>query len=224
MDPNLLSAFNDVTFLFTLTVKSSLLRLGLFGLFVYINIQRIFFSPLQLDAYIANALGCACVIEVLRVLDALYLSDLRLVGQDAPRDSLPLWSRIKWAVQLKLALRGIGWQHAPMHTIPPAPVEESRSAFVIRCVLGAVWGILCTDLVGLTILYQPPNNIGHVGLQFWHYFRYILQIYGISYFGMNTAYYIFGILLVPMGFTSPQDWPPLFGPLSGAYTVKRFWG
>jgi len=222
---NKLSTYNDLAFLLTLTTKPPVLRWGFFGLFLYINYQRTFgVFDAQTDIFMRNATGCGCVLEVLRLLDAFCLSDMRLVGQTVPGYSLPLWSRIKWAVQLKLTTRGTGWQHEPKHAIAPPPVGISRTKFVLQNLLWILWGIFCLDLVGLTLSYGLPDGLSPFWRQSWRHFRYFLQLYTNTYFGMSTMYSIFSIFFVMTRFTVPGEWPPLFQHPSGAYTVQRFWG
>ena len=54
----------------------------------------------------------------------------------------------------------------------------------------------------------------------------------IVVFGMSTttmaihslAYNVFATIGVLLGFSTPQDWPDMFGNPFDAYTIKNFWG
>ncbi|PLN84691.1 membrane bound O-acyl transferase family-domain-containing protein [Aspergillus taichungensis] len=45
-----------------------------------------------------------------------------------------------------------------------------------------------------------------------------------TYCLLDAAYLFVSVLSVAFGFTQPHEWPPLFGSLTDAYSVRRFWG
>jgi len=208
----------------TLVDKPSLFRWTrwtLLGGFLYPISQTVLYYPPK-NPLVALCVGTNVVVDILRLIDALCLSDLRLVGQTVPAQSLDLWFRIKWAVQLRVSPRGLGWQYEPTHAIPSAPANESRLKFVLRTTSNILWGILCLDIIGLLSVYQPPNYLMNSPL--WNSFRHVLQLWGNLYYWIGTGHSILAVIFVSFHINSPRAWPPILGPLSEAYTVKKFWG
>jgi hypothetical protein len=41
--------------------------------------------------------------------------------------------------------------------------------------------------------------------------------------GMDLSYRLIAAVAVAMGWGGPADWPPMFGPWTDAWTVRRFW-
>lgn len=45
-----------------------------------------------------------------------------------------------------------------------------------------------------------------------------------SYFELSYPYHLCAFLAVGLGLTEPALWPPIFGPVKEAYTVRNLWG
>jgi len=212
---------SELLIFLTLIAKPPPFRWAFFGLLLTLNSQAVLhYYPS--NPFVAVGVGSSIGADIVRLFDALFLSDMRLVGQIGPSSSLDLWSRIKWAFQLRITPRGIGWQHEPKHAIPPHPENESRVRFIIRVLPEILSGVLCLDLIGLTSLYDPPAYLKTYN--FWFYFRHVIHVWGNAFFGVRTGYNIVSVIAVFLHLGSPDDWPPMFGPLKEAYTMKRLWG
>jgi hypothetical protein len=44
------------------------------------------------------------------------------------------------------------------------------------------------------------------------------------YASLNLAHILASLMSVTLGLYQPCEWPPLFGSLTDAYTVRRLWG
>ncbi|KAJ7035130.1 membrane bound O-acyl transferase family-domain-containing protein [Mycena alexandri] len=138
----------------------------------------------------------------------------------------PLKARIKWALQLFISPRGVGWEHEPRSAIPSgAPPNTPRIKFIIRQSACLVVAFLCFDIMNLHLRWNPAfyARMGMVSAG-WTW-RFV----GTAGFGMgaaaalSTVHYTLSIIFVALGVSVPQDWPPLFGDLASATSVRAFW-
>ena len=156
--------------------------------------------------------------------------ELRLLGDS--RDEVserPFKQRLWWSFTLWGSARGVGWSHEPRNgVIPPRVLKEdmSRRDFIKR----QLWSI-CLDVLLLDVnmminranpfynIHPPPvSGFQHLWRLYACGYGFIIrQMLSIEYKGLS-------IVVVGMGYTRPEDWPPAFGSFSDAYTLKRLWG
>jgi hypothetical protein len=115
--------------------------------------------------------------------------------------------------------------------------EPTRSWFIIRQSLIAAWQYLLLDFVYNSSLNTPKEDTQRL---FGHGTEYIYLnataeqwmgrvIVGIIAWAIpgrvsiDFPYRVLSIISVLFGFASPQQWPPLFGSISDAYTIRGFW-
>ncbi|KAJ7732656.1 membrane bound O-acyl transferase family-domain-containing protein [Mycena metata] len=138
-----------------------------------------------------------------------------------------LKTRIKWALQLFVSPRGVGWAHEPRAALPAgAPPNTPRMKFILGQTAWLVLAFLRFDLMNLHARWNPAfyTRVGMVAAG-WTW-----RLVGTAGFGMgaaaglSTAHYALSIVFVALHLSTPQDWPPLFGSLADATTVRAFWG
>jgi hypothetical protein len=53
---------------------------------------------------------------------------------------------------------------------------------------------------------------------------FVFYFIGFSYVLYTFLYEVFAVLSVATGIDDPEDWPPFFGKLTDAYSIRNFWG
>lgn len=150
-----------------------------------------------------------------------------------------LMQKFWWALELLIVRRGVGWNWQ-ISNIPASKKGESRAAF-LRLRL-AKWvlmycGLYLTAWTAKNIL-DDFQSIADAKLQaavvsvvrndiFLFVFIYLgsaMIIY--SYFGipmLSLSILCVGLRVGPSAWQEPEAWPPNFGSISEAYSVRRFW-
>jgi len=147
------------------------------------------------------------------------------------------WRKLSWAVSILVNLRGIRWTYEVGHV--PRRVKqgekEDRGRFLLLQLVDLGWLILMVDLVSqlssrLFFLdpatSQPYISSKHLSLASprWQWSLAKAFLYGAGpYFFINIQYVVCSIVGVALGLNGPGDWPPLFGKLKEATTVRKFW-
>ncbi|KAH7161114.1 membrane bound O-acyl transferase family-domain-containing protein [Dactylonectria macrodidyma] len=149
------------------------------------------------------------------------------------------------AVYLIFNLRGNGtpWQIKRPNRFPrffsrhSDNGEPTRASYVIRQMLIIAWQYLFLDVVFQSSLVTPPEDtqrlFGH-GKEFIYFeataeqlaARVVVSItswLGPGRITIDLAYRGISVLAVVLGFTPPKDWPPLFGSIWDAYTIRGCW-
>ncbi|KAG2016475.1 toxin biosynthesis protein [Coprinopsis cinerea AmutBmut pab1-1] len=137
-----------------------------------------------------------------------------------------VWGRVKWAVELRLALRGVGWsfEPSPGHLPPPAP-QRGRWTFVLCQLLRAVYHVLFLDLCSAVCRLVPYFSDfrglmtgGFPGrLSTW---LFIVA----SHHVLSMPFCVISAIGVAVGWGEPREWPQVMGNPLDAYTVRRAWG
>ncbi|KAI1120231.1 membrane bound O-acyl transferase family-domain-containing protein [Nemania abortiva] len=161
--------------------------------------------------------------------------------KDAPRiaSTFAAFSsrKVTWALSTMINLRGIRWNYEVPHLPKRVTVgqRESRLRFLLLQLIDIGWMLLMTDLLsqlGLKLFFvNPATKSLYLSSKFlsirssdtlWSIVKAF--VFGAGpYFFINTQYLFCSILAVALGLGDPEDWPPLFGKLSEAWTVRRFW-
>lgn len=158
-----------------------------------------------------------------------------------PREALsfPAFSarKLAWVLGMFVNLRGIRWTYEVANV--PRRVKlwetEGRVRFLLLQLVDLAWLVLMVDLVSqlssrlffldpVTLL--PYLDSKHLSLRSHHVLWSLAKafMYGAGpYYFINIQYVVCSIVAVALGLSKPADWPPLFGRLSEATTVRRFW-
>ncbi|KAI0107213.1 membrane bound O-acyl transferase family-domain-containing protein [Nemania sp. FL0031] len=163
-----------------------------------------------------------------------------------PMDEAPLvattfasfsWRKMTWGLSTMINLRGIRWNYE-VPNLPrrvTAGHRESRTRFLLLQLVDLGWMLLMADLIsrlGLKLFFVSPAtesmylNSKCLSLRstgtLWSIANTL--VFGAGpYFFINAQYVFCSILAVALGLGDAEDWPPLFGKLSEAWTVRRFW-
>ncbi|EDR11659.1 uncharacterized protein LACBIDRAFT_293223 [Laccaria bicolor S238N-H82] len=216
-----------ITFI-SLVVRPSAYRGWLFIPILSICLYLAFYTT---PGDVANGSGLACFVVslIFYSLDLTVLTDvqneLRLVGQKTSISAASLSDRFWWALRLLSSPRGIGWVHEPTTHILPHPTT-SRVRFLWDQILRTAKFIIIFDVVRVLSYSNPYFQKGGPSLTdaglLWR-LTVLAQVITV-YASMARVYTIYSIVSVGLGLTVPGDWPPLFGYLGDAYTVRRSWG
>ncbi|OTA92441.1 hypothetical protein M434DRAFT_31826 [Hypoxylon sp. CO27-5] len=142
-----------------------------------------------------------------------------------------------WTLGAMTNLRGIGWSSETRNlpTRIKADEKEGRMRFLLLQLVDFCWMFLMVDLVsqlGLRLFFIDPItgklylNSKSLSIRsddlLWSLARAF--VYGSGpYFVTNMQYIAFSIVAVVLGLSRPEDWPPLYGKLCEATTVRKFW-
>lgn len=149
------------------------------------------------------------------------------------------WSmeKVRWAMNLVATPRGVGWNfggrgvNARREAIRKERERtgESRGRFVARALGRAVRCWLVWD--GLILGMQKAEGEGRIpdGWR-WEWgvlgevgFAEVMML-GITWFGMTMQFEMGRAVGVGLGINAPEDWPALYGDVTGCWTVGRVWG
>ena len=159
----------------------------------------------------------------------------------APLQPPTVWGRLRFGLSVTLNPRLVNtayqvrnvprWSQGEPQQIP------SRGYFLRRTALIVFLNYLAVDVCSLGA--QPERNASLFSDEKVAFFRrwnslgleeIVIRVSASLILWLNI-YCIFRIfhglivlLTVGSGFSNVQDWPPPFGPLSEAYSVRRFWG
>jgi hypothetical protein len=112
----------------------------------------------------------------------------------------------------------------------PLPPTHTRWAFVRLHVLRALRSFILIDIAEAYIYYNPlflstGENARSITTQGYFLCCISILAHGMKPYGtLNLQYSLLAAVSVGAGFSEPYQWPDLFGSLSDAYTVRRFWG
>jgi hypothetical protein len=177
-------------------------------------------------------LGTIILLQTVSAFDGFVVTDvqktLHRVGEKPGQISLaPFTERLIWGAHLLVSPRGIGWGHEIPHARSPESQACGRAEFMFsRLSTLANCGLI---VVFVLILYHIDPTLSYGVSSVLNralHRRAVLSVlsYVVGFVLLNTSHCIASILLVGTGVSTPEDWPPIFGPLSRAYTLQNFWG
>ena len=181
-----------------------------------------------------------CNFLVIRRFDSNDLAEEKVFRRS---DSLVI--KLYRVVCLIFNVRGIGtpWQAKHLSDFPKfftgrnGTREPTRGWFVIRQLVIVAWQYLLLDFIYASAMETLPEDtqrmFGH-GLEYTYLDATAEQWMGRFIVGVVTwaipgrvtidfTYRILSIIAVLFGFSSPDQWPPLFGSIWDAYTIRGFW-
>ncbi|KAI0114680.1 membrane bound O-acyl transferase family-domain-containing protein [Hypoxylon sp. NC0597] len=142
-----------------------------------------------------------------------------------------------WTLNAMINLRGIRWS-SETRNLPKRIKEgekESKARFLLLQLVDFCWMFLMVDLVsqlGLRLFFIDPTsgkpyvNSKGLSIQSHDMLGSLAKafVYGAGpYFVTNMQYVACSIVAVILGLSQPEDWPPLYGKLREATTVRKFW-
>ncbi|KAF8065364.1 membrane bound O-acyl transferase family-domain-containing protein [Lyophyllum atratum] len=148
---------------------------------------------------------------------------------DDPR-TRPLLKRVYWAGCIIHSPRGIGWNYQTPH-VPDRP-SMKRGSFIISRFLRVFGCFLIMDAAQTFVHTNPlfsgsPAELENATITSQGFlYRCLNSIAWMAtpYAGVRLQYYLFSIISVALGLSTPADWPDPYGKWRDAYTVRNFWG
>ncbi|KAF2742532.1 hypothetical protein M011DRAFT_490496 [Sporormia fimetaria CBS 119925] len=143
------------------------------------------------------------------------------------------WTAIGWVFRVIFSYRGIGTPrqapNIPKFSSRNPNYVPSRSAFLLQRGLTSVLFYCLLDFLGHQP-QSPPSVFAHskaflfpsewdIGtrisstVMFWLFLR----------LNIGMVYNAFSFVAVATFFTTPGDWPPYFGSITNAYTLRKYW-
>lgn len=162
---------------------------------------------------------------------------------DASKPAGPQGSAFFRALNLCFSTRSVRskWQ---IGNVPPFPsyfrdtAHPGRLSFLWRTAVIFIWQYLVLDLVDAIMAAQPPEETqaAYGNGQEYVLFnatkkqlatRLMTSVAGSFFIGrliMDFIYRAMTLAAVSTGISEPADWPPFFGRMRDAYTIRYFWG
>lgn len=156
--------------------------------------------------------------------------ELSLVTQREPISNAPLYARFKWALNLLLSIRGVGWKHEPAHpVIPPHPLKStSRLSFILSQSKRIAFHFLLCDLANTIFMTNPvlslKSNLSFGDLPLLVRYTGVLGFALSGYAKLTMVHAWMSIFAVGLKLSEPSEWPDFFGRWGDAYTIRKFWG
>lgn len=108
--------------------------------------------------------------------------------------------------------------------VPPAPdAKTPRLPYILRNLSVGLLELLAIDISSYYMRHKTPvdTSLSTAPLTFLaHTWLFYLMVR----WGIDAAYRLSASLNIALHIFRPSDFPPLFGSLGNAYTMKRFWG
>ncbi|KAK0204106.1 membrane bound O-acyl transferase family-domain-containing protein [Desarmillaria ectypa] len=152
----------------------------------------------------------------------------RHVNDTQDANAMSFLNRFWWALCLRISIRGVGWSNQLPH-IPPTS-KQSRWRFVSQSLRDTVNYIFILDIAGTYIIHNPifsyrakealPITSQGIYLQAINVWAWWTNLYA----SLQMLYSLIAAICVGSGISEPQFWPPMFGKLHDAYTLRRAWG
>lgn len=142
--------------------------------------------------------------------------------------------KLRWALVIMLNQRGVRWNFEVKNT--PKATIFGRWSFLKLQTLNLIYYILMADLMcqlSIRLFYTAPS--GETGLldskyltlthSDWRWSLLKAFVFGATpYYMCCFQYTIFSIPAVLLRLSKAEDWPPIFGQLKDATSVRKFWG
>ncbi|KAJ7438511.1 hypothetical protein B0H11DRAFT_588204 [Mycena galericulata] len=208
--------------------------------------RRLFFLPLLAltwrllhDAQAGYITSMYWFTSLIMASDYLLLTDvqreLRQIHDSSDRrasrpiqniEHAPFLERVNWAVHLFFNARGVGWAHEPRKALPSrAAPNTPRVKFIAEQTLRLGATLVLFDLVNLHVRWNPALGL-RLGLASVGWTWRVIGTVGWAagaFAGLASVHYTSSIVCVALGISLPQDWPPLFGRIADAASVRTFW-
>ncbi|KAJ7617616.1 membrane bound O-acyl transferase family-domain-containing protein [Mycena polygramma] len=175
--------------------------------------------------WLLNASDYILLTDVQRELRKLPATQADSGGGREHIEEAPLARRLRWALDLFLSPRGVGWTHSPKRYLPSPGNNVSKRLFIRRRLGTLVRAVLLLDVLNLYVRWSPAYRTG-LRMVGWPVELYVqsdvcaLTAYAI----LEIPHCLLSIMAVATGVSAPEDWPPLFGRVAEGTNVRNFWG
>ncbi|KAJ5546363.1 hypothetical protein N7494_003948 [Penicillium frequentans] len=184
---------------------------------------------------------CQLVIMVLQAINILLINPLdRQDLTKVVRNSQSTISYFFAAARALIFTRGFNtpWQ---VKNVPSQPryytrrgmQAPSRSRFLLRQTVIFAWQYLALDVIQTLSAQQAPESRELSSKIQWNVScgewaeragTHLAIWFVVNRLIGDSAYRLLSIASVGFGVDSPSDWPPAWGRMSEAYTLRNFWG
>jgi hypothetical protein len=185
---------------------------------------------------------CVLVLVVIQSINFLLIHPLdRNDIVQIAKNPQSLVSSVLAAAKTLVQTRGVNtpWQ---AKNIPPHALYYSRrgmqsperSLFLLRQSAIFFWQYLVLDIIQtITVQNSPPSHHTRPLKLEWNVSLHQWVERGTTHLAIwfivnrligDSVYRLLSIVFVGLGEDSPSDWPPAFGRISEAYTLRNFWG
>ena len=177
----------------------------------------------------------------LAVVVVLYANFYQCLIKESPPSQMTTYEQLRWLVGVVCNPRGIGksWQirNLPSFSRTQNFFRPSRKAFVCRRILQFLLFTVMFEAYFQIHLLLNPNGDDFTGDKM-HFFSRLRDItareifirlwlpfptYLPMYLEFSSLHCLISVIAVALG-DDPLQWPPLFGDIRDAYTLRRFWG
>ncbi|KAF8876319.1 hypothetical protein BD779DRAFT_1475682 [Infundibulicybe gibba] len=226
--PGPLSLFAIVLFSAVVT-KSARLQLILFAILLLLYGYIIFVQRESIDPLLDYNVGGITTGFLARASDFILLTDaqstLRQHNQSQSASQMTFTHRSRWAIDLILNFRGVGWSFEAPH-LNRSTLQRWK---YVRSQLGKlVIYFLLSDLASFhnrhSRVFNPriAEPMGDQGIvwQAWNVF----MLGAILWAPASMHYTLASIIAVASGLSQPGDWPECFGSWLKTDSVRNFWG
>lgn len=195
-----------------------------------------------MDFFMGATLG-ACFLNALHMLVLVDPWKVYRHKKDKPR-ALSWPERVYWAWCATVFQRGIGWNYQAslsptvVHHILTftlqvphiQPLPRGRVGFSFHALRQVLFHTFLVDLV--QTIHQnwsfSEQNMELISIRSFPYPQrifYTATWFIAGYAGLTISYYMCALICVGIiGISEEEDWPPFFGSLMDAYSVRNFWG
>lgn len=229
-----------------LTPKRSIIRY--IAIICCVLLTSRFMQPVVGSSTIRTIGSTQLVLTTIQAINVLILNplDKNDIAQEVPKGARSRFARLYHAAEAVVQLRAINTPRQ-IKNVPAYPSYYStrlregaipRGAFLRRQILIFIWQYLALDLLQTAARLQASPQTGatsditfthvdyHVPLEKWieRMLKNLINWFLLSRIIIDANYRFLSIMFVGFGGDSPDNWPPLFGRMADAYTVRNFWG
>lgn len=207
-----------------------------------------FMQPVVGSSTIRTIGSAQLILVTVQAINVLVLNPLgrKDIAQEAPKTARSDFAQLYHAAEAVVMLRAINTPRQ-IKNVPAYPsyyatrLREGaipRGAFLRRQILIFIWQYLALDLLQTAArLRASPQNGATSDITFTHLeyrvpvekwiervLTNLINWFVLSRIIIDANYRFMSIMFVGFGGDSPNNWPPLFGRMADAYTVRNFWG
>jgi hypothetical protein len=247
---SLLSSFGQAVItaiLISTTPKASTLRLLAIPSLVFLAYYQFVYAAFLSGNIVYNAvIACAQFVAVIHYVDLLLINSIDvsdLIREKLLGPSAGILSRLFHALRITYNVRGVGtrWQVKNTPNFPSyfaSQSSPSRGRFLLRQTVILIWQYLLIDVLDATRKQQSPEEVKHlyapgaeslfldataeqreariaVSLMTWFIVARLI---------IDSVYRLLSLVFVGIRLSSPSNWPPFFGSMWDAYTLRNYWG
>ena len=229
------------------TPKTSGRRVLVVPFLILLAYYQFAFAALLSKNIVYNAvIACVQFVTVIHCVDLLLIYSISandLIHQTSLGRSAGTSSYVFHALRITYNFRGVGtrWQVKNVPRFPSyfaSQSSPSRGLFLIRQTAILLWQYLLIDVLDAMRKQQSPEEVMHLyapGAELLFFDATaeqrgsriavsLMTWYIVARLIIDSVYRLLSVVFVGSGVSSPQDWPPFFGSMWDAYTLRNYWG